>query len=214
MFKLLDDENLRKQFILESVSPMTLADDILSEIQEIMKHFLEYWTMFPIVNNHQKLFFEEEFQLPRLRMKGRIDFSCYDVKNESLLLLDFKKSTVPTYSEIEKYEQWQVLCYLAGWKSLHPEFNVKKIILGYLNLSSMKESPLVVNFNVEDNAFLAGMSFREIKNFDLWVKEFEDHWIGYVNDLTKEEKFLPFPRHVSVCEYCAVKNSCPKGVQE
>ncbi len=214
--QLLQDQNLLKGYledVFESRGFKSLVqEEQLFEATEIMQHFLAYWNQFPLFENGQELYFEEEFQLPHLKMKGRIDFSCYDNDTQALMIFDFKKGTVPTYSELERYDQWQVLSYLVAWKNKHQDKKIQKIIMGYLNLSNMTDSTLVSDQSLSQGILPDEISVKELKNFELWEKEFEQHWNYYLQSLISEKEFLPNPKMVKVCDYCSIKNSCPRGV--
>lgn len=181
---------------------------IIAEAVEIIQHFLQFWIMFPVFDKSLSIIFEEEFSVPRMQMKGRIDFSCYNQQTKQLYIFDFKKSTVPSRAEVERFDQWQLLCYLNGWREIHPTWEIKDITLGYLNLSNVADSAIVGNGEKAEDFPLEQ---DIIENFDQWEQDFQTHWMGFVNKLAKEEKFLPSPRLIKYCDYCALRHSCSKG---
>lgn len=131
-------------------------------------------------SNDWKIAFEQEFQSAKLNMKGRIDFFAYHEKSKKLIILDFKKSTVPNVSEIERYDHWQILCYLYGWREAFPDYEVEQIILGYWNLSSVEDSVMLSNREIP---FEIPIPYSKIKcGWEQWELTFGDHWKEYLQN--------------------------------
>jgi hypothetical protein len=142
-------------------------------------------------------------------MKGRIDFVAYNEKLDQLLIIDFKKSTVPKMIEIERYDHWQILCYYLGWKEKFPNITLNKVLLGYWNLSSVEDSIFISNSNQ-----IAGLNLEISKLKSDWNElhqNFEVHWMDWNQRLQTEENFFPKPKNINVCNYCILNTTCEKG---
>lgn len=182
---------------------------VKTEIAQILKQTLFFWVKMPIFSLDWRVTFEQEFNSAKYKMKGRIDFVAYNEKIKTLMIIDFKKSSVPTMAEIERYDHWQILCYYIGWKEMFPTTEIHQVILGYWNLSCVDDSLFFSNTESTMDLPITVSLFKN--DWMNWENSFKDHWIDNITNLIGDHDFLPKPKLTKTCDYCILNTSCTKG---
>ncbi len=146
-------------------------------------------------------------------MNGKID--CYFISQDYLIILDFKSSSVPSFYEIQSFENVQIWSYLVGLKNKILEFNPVKYILGFVSL----DNPELSKFLTNDDDFL-----QQYKQYDLGSAKASQENISDLmtlaesffnkvhDDIRQETRFEALPRKESVCRFCDLSSSCHKGL--
>ncbi len=145
-------------------------------------------------------------------INGRLDvlFSC----SEGYGILDFKRGSgsIPSGKELFDFKKIQPWVYL----NHYPVEGKNCLFLGYLNLSSPKESLIFCNnssiqerlrdFNFEAKTSIVEKTMSQIKEefFNFEIKKFEE--------INLESQFLPIPQDSKSCNYCPVNQVCSKEV--
>lgn len=205
----LKDRNYLINLIQQPKYELNENEIVSMEISQIIQHTLNYWIQMPFFHSSWQIEFEKEFKSEDLKMKGRIDFVAYQQSTERLIILDFKKSYVPSGPEIERYDHWQISCYLKGWRQLHPDKEIKSILCGYWNLTDPLDSSLISN-NPSDFEIPLKVEKTKIP-WSTWEYDFVEHWLSYFEKLNNDKLFLPRPRSLNNCKYCILNISCSKG---
>lgn len=181
----------------------------LYEFREIILHGLQHWSQMIFHQQGWSCTFETEFKVEELFMRGRIDFVSYHHQKEMLVVVDFKKSTVPNYKEIIRFDHWQTLCYVKGWLTMHPEAKVKGVLMGYWNMMDVQDSTFVKIGDFEGEGILEAKDLN--MGIDELLSNFSEHWMKTYNAAIQDREFLPRPSDTSVCAHCFLATTCPKG---
>lgn len=170
------------------------------------------------VNDHTLWNIEAPFELyDENKITGRID--CMGVGDRFVFLLDFKSSkfSASTNTEVLNFESLQLWTYALAAKKIVPEFQNKKIVLGFVVLDDPSESNLLT----DDEDFLSMIKANKIckthhfKEGLLPLLEEAQGKMKVLASMIKDEKDFPArPRKVNACHFCEVKNVCIKSELE
>lgn len=185
------------------------SEEDLNEFFEILFNSLSYWSKMPFLEPGWNIEFEKEFEVKNLNMKGRADFIAYNEEKKLLVVIDFKKSKVPSFTEIHRIEHWQTACYLTSWLHDNSTRPLKGVLMGYWCLSDAEDSTLI---SFEDFDLSLGL---DVKNSKLSISEFielfKTNWLKTYQQAKDDREFLPMPLKISSCSNCFIKQTCEKG---
>lgn len=150
--------------------------------------------------------FESPIKEPGFR--GSID--CIIEKNETVLLVDFKrgKGSITTQKGFKEYQKIQLWFYANHW-----EFQGKSLALGYICLSDPASSLL---FFSDDNSrddlkgAFDGKTCDLSKNFVDLFENYKNYESLAIERLKNDEEFPPRPLEPKVCGYCDLNKFCPR----
>ena len=202
-------EDLKNYLILNNRELLESNAMLLEEMTQILMHSLKSWVLMPLWQSKWTINWELPFLIEELSMKGRIDFVAYQEETEQLIIIDFKKSSVPTISEIIRFDHWQISCYICAWKKLNPNKNITGMIFGYWNLTCSEDSSFLQIGNINTTFPLSTTTFKD--DYSIWELSFKEMWQVSLASLRNEEKFPAKPIRSQICTYCSLNNYCSKG---
>lgn len=141
--------------------------------------------------------FEKEFINIELSIQGRIDFFYQTDYGNGII--DFKRSKVASYSEVQNGDVIQLWTYLFGMN-----LNLKNCTLEYFNLSSPEKSWGIGELSQQ----------HMVKLPRGYKPEAESMVHGKLHDLIlkikSDKNFVISPRRANVCQYCLAAQFCPR----
>lgn len=141
--------------------------------------------------------FEKEFKNPELGIHGRVDF--YFKSNFGHGIIDFKRSKVPTYSEVASASIVQLWTYLFGMN-----LDLENCTLEYSNLSDPTKS---WGIGKEASAHI----IKVPKAYRAEIAEVAKSTLEKViSEIRQEQSFPIKPRKNSVCLFCPAQALCPR----
>lgn len=215
----LDEEFLEK--LIYSILREFLKD---KQIEDINEYFIEIkaYTQNAIIalaNLKKQYQLKFQFELPfsedlnSLKYNGSIDL--YAANDNLQMVIDFKRSNrvFTSFTSILKFEQVQLWFYYLRLKGLKKIVDGKDIVIGYIDLSNIENSMFFTNNKDVLNDIKKQTHFSKIKHIEEFEEkaqeyfEFED---GLIERLKCEKDFLPNPLKKDSCNFCAIKNICPR----
>ena len=163
--------------------------------------------------------FEESFENESHR--GKID--CIVRWQEGIGIWDFKRSKggIPQKKEMKEFEKIQLWYYLYNLALSSPkELQEKLCFMGYLNLSEIEQSMVVIN----TDSFLKDIPTENLKKsfssppmfIDVSFKDcllrFQTLLTDKIGEISRDHHFLPIPQKEEVCKYCWIDHVCIKEV--
>ena len=161
---------------------------------------------------------EYEFEKPiggkKSSVQGRMDVVGQSEK--FLFIFDLKRSgsSIPTIKKIKDFSSIQLWFYLTHFPSVD-SLN-KKIVLGYINLSSFDKSLFISESRPSEGQISEA---RQELSFDMNVVEvpIKSKMAEYskleeelINKMKSDEDFSPKPKEEKTCEYCELSTLCPR----
>lgn len=141
--------------------------------------------------------FEKEFKNPELGIHGRVDF--YFKSHYGHGIIDFKRSKIPTYSEVASASVVQLWTYLFGMN-----LDLENCTLEYSNLSDPTKS---WGIGKEASAHIVKVP----KAYRPEIAEVASSKIqDVINEIRQEQHFPIKPRKSSVCLFCPAQALCPR----
>lgn len=153
-------------------------------------------------------------------IQKKVIIDCYAVNDKLNVLLDFKRSGggVPrktSLCKLEKIQIWFYLNFLTQYKYWDED---KPFLIGYINLSKVKDSFLLTNDEVLYEEFLS-MQIVDKSRIYLFNEEWKEAFSNYrkmegetIKTLSAGESSFPvLPKNKDVCKYCAIQNVCSKS---
>ncbi len=140
-------------------------------------------------------YFEKSIDSENFR--GSIDL-LINLEN-TVIVIDFKRSkgSIPSFSEIKNFESIQALVYL-NRSSVEKDFTG-----GYFCLDTPEDSLFFGTMKE-----LSSFRYRSLDfNFFAKYPEFE---FSLMNKINENDDFNPDPRRKQMCNYCDLRNLCPK----
>lgn len=157
---------------------------------------------------------EEKFQSDEnFKLTGIMD--CLGISATTIFLLDFKssKAAASTNTEVEKMESLQLWVYSLAAQKLLPDFDKKKIVIGYVVLDDPSESNLLLS----DQDLMARLKENKIgkpkllsEDFSESLKKAQERVKELAHIIESEALFTPQPRKSGVCDYCELTRVCLK----
>ncbi len=152
----------------------------------------------------------------RCHVRGSID--CMVRTPQGIGVLDFKRTNVPAPIDFTDFRKIQLPFYLTSLKA----HNVGPVLFwGHLSLSEPESSSL---FWTEDSESVSWITVAQdlfdthrVKKLNLkmghhdYIEQAEEKLALMIENLINEKTFAPAPSSSKECNYCALRNLCPKG---
>lgn len=163
------------------------------------------------------LFFEKELPASsQIPVNGSID--CFGENQSMSMILDFKRGggSIPSQIGLKEFSKIQLWFYLDKLKNQNIISENKKLLWGYVNLSSLEDSLIFCDDEATID-ILKGLNikmFKKLYKFDDQMKDLVSEYQNYENllieSINKEANFPCRPKEVKVCQYCELANICPR----
>ncbi len=216
------DEKKHEKVVLSTMTEFCVENELVVNPLYFEEYFIEifHYTQNAIkfinfLNSLNRFNFQFEKKIESNERRGSID--AFSLHANLLTIIDFKRSgsSIPAKTNIFEFKKIQIPFYL----SYQFEQAIKNdILIGYFNMAE----PDASLFLTTDEYLIA-----EIKKYFNWgirskkIDLFEDkeaflkNYLAFEKNLIEEinnEKIFPaLPREISVCTYCGLSNTCPKG---
>lgn len=160
-----------------------------------------------------------EYKLPgndQIEINGSID--CYGQGQFHNVIFDFKRGagSIPSLSGLKEFTKIQLWFYLDKLKDSEIKLGVKKLLWGYINLSSLEDSLIFCDDEVTIE-LLKGSGLKMFKKLYLFdekmkelVQEYNKFELKKIKEIQDETRFPCRPKEVKVCQYCELANICPR----
>jgi CRISPR/Cas system-associated exonuclease Cas4 (RecB family) len=159
---------------------------------------------------------EESFKIESgYLINGRID--CLGLSSGTVYLFDFKSTaySASTAQEVMDFESIQLWTYAVASKKIVPDFELKKLVMGYIVLDEPEASLILTPdvelfklFNSSDICKVHKMDWNsEIEN----IENIENKLLDYIQKIELEKSFPSLPRKKTVCDYCELNRVCSKS---
>ena len=147
-----------------------------------------------------------------ISISGRID--CVGISSDYIFLLDFKSTVYSSHTakEVLDFEAIQLWVYLYASKFLYREFNIKRIVIGYIVLDDTLTSQFLTFdrgiFEILKKSNLCKVhEVKEEIQFEQIVEKFQILF----QKILSETIFSPVPRERSICQFCELNKVCVKN---
>lgn len=209
------------QFIATQGKVVSITDYnvYLSEITNYSNNGIK--TLFAIKEKLPNLNFEFEIELAESvsnkNRQGRVDFFADSETN--CLLIDFKRSSgsIPDRAKLLRIEKVQVWFYLRLLQDIGKWSENKSFMIGYLNLSKSDGSLFISNDDhmIDQLKGIDGLKGSKFYLFDdKWSEayhQYRDLEDSTIEEMINNNEFYINPKNENVCNFCGVKNICPKA---
>jgi ATP-dependent helicase/DNAse subunit B len=226
---------IEKYFILDSKNDLSvITDEILVKTLELKSIKLEekirdeiFYTVFHRAKNgvevlssigkvlNQQIGWNLEFPFDfkdDFHIKGKID--CCAIVDDTVILIDFKSSAVPSLMEIETFQNIQIWMYLDAILKTNSHRKFESVLLGFISLDNPETSKFLSTNSDVVEAFkgssLFGVKFIK-EPFDELAQRSKDYLMNTFKNIFEETHFRPKPRKESICLFCDLSISCSKG---
>lgn len=147
---------------------------------------------------------------------GSIDLYAFNQK--IAFILDFKRggASIPSQKGLVSFEKIQLWFYLKRLQQLGVLQLDKEIVFGYINLSRPEESLVLCTQEISRSLLKQTQMpiFKKVAVLKQDIQEiltsYEELEIATINAINNETTFDPMPARPKVCDYCAIKNICPR----
>jgi hypothetical protein len=226
---------IEKYFILDSKNDLSvITDEILVKTLELKSIKLEekirdeiFYTVFHRAKNgvevlssigkvlNEQIGWNLEFPFDfkdDFHIKGKID--CCAIVDDTVILIDFKSSAVPSLMEIETFQNIQIWMYLDAILKTNSHRKFESVLLGFISLDNPETSKFLSTNSDLVEAFkgssLFGVKFIK-EPFDELAQRSKDYLMNTCKNIFEETHFRPKPRKESICLFCDLSISCSKG---
>ena len=194
--KSIDETIVKKQKKISAIDKEVILEEVVSYSTNVLEKLYQLRAL-PGFDYD----FEKEFKNIELGIHGRLDF--FYQTDHGFGIIDFKRSKVPSYSEVAQTKVVQLWCYLFGMN-----LNLENCTLEYFNLSAPEKS-WGIGKNYENHLIKLPKSFKS---------DIEENALAnlkqIIQQIRNESIFKIAPRKSSVCQFCPASPLCPRVQRE
>lgn len=161
--------------------------------------------------------FELDFGISKddLLYRGSVDCFLKNDSTNSKIILDFKRSNsvFTSYKSILEYDQIQLWFYISRLFEKELVKLTDQLAIGYVDLSNQENSMVFVNDEELANELKSKFGFKKVslfEDFSEQLKAYQEFEEQKIQSLKVDSAFVPNPKDISSCHFCAIKNVCPK----
>ncbi|MBL7663722.1 MAG: PD-(D/E)XK nuclease family protein [Bacteriovoracaceae bacterium] len=160
-----------------------------------------------LVFNFEKKFMTKEDGVNKV---GSIDF--WAESPERCLIVDMKRGgfSIPNKSEVLHFDKIQLWFYLNVLNN--QEIEQKEVQIGFFNMSDPEESIFFANTEMMLNPDSKIKTYH-LENFSNLFSDYKDFEKTIIAQIQNEKSFAPAPRKSTTCDFCDLRNLCPRQME-